>query len=123
MADTRGYRLAVGPDGQLYFAGETAGGNTIFRYDGRATETQAVEYGSLLRRRLVQTDSCNTPYLMTDAHVAYVARLDPGTGTVQSSQMLIPRLSGAVPKSNSYRVRSLGVDDRGRVMFGGRASF
>lgn len=39
MADTRMYRLSVGPDGQLYSAGETAGGNTIFRYDGKATET------------------------------------------------------------------------------------
>ena len=30
MADTRGYRLAVGRDGKLYLGGESAGGNTIW---------------------------------------------------------------------------------------------
>jgi len=82
-----------------------------------------VESGALLRRRLVTTDSCNTPFLMKDAHVAYAARIDTDTGVVQSAQLMIPRLGGNVPTSNTYRVRSVGVDDRGRVMFAGQASF
>jgi hypothetical protein len=33
MADTRGYRVAVGADGTLVCAFEAAGGNHIFRYE------------------------------------------------------------------------------------------
>ncbi|NJM08924.1 hypothetical protein HC891_26105, partial [Candidatus Gracilibacteria bacterium] len=111
-ADTRGYRVAIGRDNQLYFAGENAGGNSIFQYDPRDPNAP---------QPTVQFDTYNQPTNTASAHFAYYARLDPNSGALVLAQVAIPRLSDG--KSNTYRPRAITADERGYVYLAGTAAF
>ena len=108
MADTRGYRVTIGRDGQLYFLGEVAGGNSIYRWNGkdRSTPTQ------------VKYDAYNDPYNSASPHQAYYARINPDTGEVMQGQLAFPRYNGA---SNAFRVEkgTISADESGNVYIGG----
>ena len=108
MADTRGYRVTVGRDGQLYFLGEVAGGNSIYRWNGkdRSTPTQ------------VKYDAYNDPYNSASPHQTYYARIDSDTGEVMQGQLAFPRYNNA---SNAFRVEdgTIAADEAGNVYIGG----
>ena len=120
-ADTRGYRVSMGRDNKLYFLGEKAGGNSIFRFDPRSP------IGILAngRRGMIEQDcDCwirwdeyNIGYKTASAHFAYYARLEPATGQILKGQFAVPRLPNT--QSNTFRVRSITADEQGRVYIGG----
>jgi hypothetical protein len=114
MADTRLYRITYGHDGDLYVLGESAGGNTIFRWNGK----------DLVTTRLVKYDIFNDAFNAGSAHFAFYAKIDPATGEVMSGQFSVPRLSSNM-KSNAFRTKdgSITADEAGRVFIGGTSAF
>lgn len=94
-ADTRGVRLALGRDGGLYFAGESAGGNSIFRFSPQDLASPAPN---------VKSDKYTDPYNTASNPITYLARLDSSRG-------------------NTLRPRALAADEAGRVYIGGIAAY
>ncbi len=111
MADTRGYRVTIGRDGELYFLGEVAGGNSVFRWNGKDRSTNT----------LVKYDAYNDPYNSASPHQTYYARIDPATGEVVQGQLAIARLANGA--ANAVRVidGSIAADEQGNVYIGGRS--
>ena len=107
-ADSRGLRIAIGRDGGLYFAGESAGGNTIYRYQSKALTEAAPN---------VKTDAYNDAYNTASNHITYIAKLDPADGRVQKGQLLLARLPDT--KGNTIRPRAITADEQGRVYVAG----
>jgi hypothetical protein len=110
MADSRLYRVVVGGNGDLYVAGEVAGGNTVFRWNGRDLETPT----------LVTYDPYNHATNTGSEHKGYVARLDAATGEVQRGLMIIARRSDG--RGNTFRPRGLAVDEDGVTYVTGRSA-
>jgi gliding motility-associated-like protein len=119
-ADTRGYRINVGKDGKLYFLGEAAGGNSVFRWNGK--ETIANNGCTNPPTKLVTFDNFNTPFNTKSAHIAFFCTVNPRTGEVERGQYIIPRLSSGV--SNSYRIKDgyIHADQKGYVYIGGASA-
>ncbi|WP_143131386.1 SBBP repeat-containing protein [Noviherbaspirillum humi] len=111
-ADTRGLRVAMGRDGKLYFAGESAGGNTIYRWLPTDLSKPAPN---------VANDSYNTEYNTASNHITYFARLNPATGTPEKGQLLLTRLGSG--KGNSIFPRGLAADEAGNVYVAGNAAY
>ncbi|MGL5192767.1 MAG: SBBP repeat-containing protein [Chroococcales cyanobacterium] len=110
-ADTRGDRLTLGLDGNLYFAGESAGGNTIFRYDPRDLSQDAPN---------VIFDPYNHPYNTASNHITYYARFDPVNGEIKAGQFNLARLSSG--RGNTITPRAIAADERGNLYVGGRSA-
>ncbi len=110
-ADTRGDRLTLGLDGNLYFAGESAGGNTIFRYDPRDLSKDAPN---------VIFDPFNHPYNTASNHITYYARFDPETGEIKAGQFNLSRLSSG--RGNTIIPRAIAADERGNLYIGGQSA-
>ncbi len=114
-ADTRGDRVSIGKDGKLYFAGETAGGNNIYRYDPKNIAQAAPN---------VTYDAYNTTYNTSSSHLTYYARLDPATGTVEKGQYALARLSqDASGLGNTIVPRAITADESGNVYIGGITAY
>jgi hypothetical protein len=111
MADTRGYRLAMGADGKLYVAGESAGGNTMW-------SRRSHDLGTELP--LAKGDKYQVPYNTRANHITFVGRLDPKTGETEAGTMLVARLSDG--RGNTIRPRALAADAGGRVHVGGASA-
>jgi hypothetical protein len=107
-ADTRGLRIATGRDGGLYFAGESAGGNTIYRYQSTLLTENAPN---------VSTDAFDSGYNTASNHITYLAKLDPSSGRVVTGQLLLSRLSDG--KGNTIRPRAIAADESGRIYLAG----
>ena len=103
VADTRLYRARIGDDGDLYLSGESAGSETVFRYNGDALNGTVI---------LKYTDFYNQLWNTASAHMSYHAQLDPQTGVIKQAQLTMGRLSSG--KSNTFRVRDIAVA-QGRV--------
>ncbi|UFX82767.1 S-layer homology domain-containing protein [Candidatus Absconditicoccus praedator] len=108
MADTRGYRIQVGQNGDLYFAGESAGGNTIFRWNGKDLTTGTLNGG----------DMYNASWGISGAaHLGYLGRIDTNNGEVKQGQIIVPRLSNG--NGNTFRSKygEINIDNDGNVVF------
>ncbi|MEN1784560.1 MAG: T9SS type A sorting domain-containing protein [Bacteroidota bacterium] len=118
MADTRGYRIHVGQDDKLYFAGESAGGNTAFRWDGTYTDVT----GTNKQSTLVQIDEHTLATNTKSNHISYFAEIDHSSGQVLKGQLILARTSSLA--GNTYRVRhgALHADDAGNVYVGATAA-
>ncbi|MFO8012006.1 MAG: hypothetical protein R6X20_01745 [Phycisphaerae bacterium] len=112
MADTRGYRLAMGPDGKLYVAGESAGGNTM--WSRRARDLDA-------RADLVMGDKYQHAFNTRANHITYVGRLDPATGASEGGTLLLARRANN--RGNTIRPRALAADAAGNVYVGGASAY
>jgi len=113
-SDTRGYRVAMGADGRLYFAGESAGGTSIFHRHPRNVGADA---------KNTIFDPFNHPYNTGSNHIAYYSRLDPRTGAFLAGQWMLTRLGpNKGNRGNSIFVRSLAADEAGNVYVGGEAA-
>jgi hypothetical protein len=112
MADTRGYRLAMGPDGKLYVAGESAGGNTIWSRRPQDLDAEA---------DLVKGDKYQHAFNTRANHITYVGRLDPETGASEGGTLLLARLSNN--RGNTIRPRALAADAEGRIYVGGASAY
>lgn len=110
-ADTRGRRVDIGEDGQLYFTGETAGGNTIYRYSPKVLSTNANN---------IATDQFNNPFNTASNHITYYARLSPSTGDIDRGQFNLTRLSSG--KGNTIKPLGITADASGRVLVVGQAN-
>lgn len=111
MADTRAYRLKVGEDGKLYVAGESAGGNTIYRWNGKDLSTPT----------LVSVDPYTDAWNTASAHLGYHAIIDPQTMTVIRGQTIVPRLPSN-NLGNTFRTRAVTADHLGTVYVGGTSA-
>jgi hypothetical protein len=100
MADTRMYRV-VASDTEVVVLGESAGGNTAYRWNGKDLSTPA----------LVKYDAFNDAFDSKSAHFCYYGIIDAATGTVKRGQFSIPRLYPNSMSSNTNSVRSLAYDD------------
>ncbi len=100
MADTRMYRV-VASDREVVVLGESAGGNTAFRWNGKDLSTPA----------LITYDIFNDAFDSKSAHFSYYGIIDASTGTVKRGQFSIPRLLPFSTRSNTNRVRSLAYDE------------
>ncbi len=118
VADTRLYRIALGKDGYLYTAGESAGTATIFRWRGQPL-TEDEQYGRTAPF-LTRIDLYSQLHNSASAHLPYYARVHPTKGELVTSQMSFPRLSSG--KSNAMRVGDIASGSDGSVYFGGSAS-
>jgi len=96
IADTRLYRARINALGTLYITGETAGSQSIFRYNGNVFSGPEM---------LSYTDFYNQLWNTGSAHESYYAQLNPATGAIEQSQLAMSRLSSG--KSNTFRVRDI----------------
>lgn len=110
-ADTRAYRVNMGRDGELYMAGESAGGNSIYSRDPKNIATQ------LGAPQLMAVDAYTTPYNTGSNHITWYGRYNPATGALLSGQFLLARLPST--KGNTIRPRAIMADQNGRVYLGG----
>ena len=103
-------RLTLGRDGKLYFAAESAGGNSLF---GRQPRDPA----QLLRaEQLVQTDVFTNPTFNTPRnHITWFGRYNPADGSLEQGQFVLARLDDARLRGNSIRPRAIAADEEGRV--------
>lgn len=113
-ADSRGDRVAMGRDGQLYFAGEMAGGNTVFSKNGRSTRVGAPNVGY---------DKFTQAFNTRDAHLTYFARFDPATGAVKAGQTLLARIDVKGDLGNTIKPRAITADAQGRIYVGGVSAY
>ncbi len=107
-ADTRGVRVAIGRDNLLYFAGQSAGGNTIFRSDPKNLTQSAPN---------VKYDQYNDAYNTKSNWITYYSRLDPATGNIQKGQIALTRLGDG--SGNTIQPRGITADENGNVYISG----
>ena len=118
MADTRGYRVAMGADGRLYAAFECAGGNHIFRYEPRLTNGAWAE----AKAKKAKGDPYHAFHNSRAEHKTYVARFDPATGEFLRGQEFTARLPNG--RANAVRVKNgaLAGGLEGSLYLGGTAA-
>jgi hypothetical protein len=111
-ADSRGIALGIGRDGKLYYAGESHGGNTVHR----RRPDDLSEFANN-----VKSDAYNDAYNMNGAAaIAYIARFDNQTGSLDAGQIIVTRLSNG--KGNGARPQAITADEHGNILVGGAAA-
>ena len=107
MADSRMYRVVLGPKGEPIVLGESAGGNSPLRWNGKNLTTDT----------RVNLDMFSDTYNSKSNHMAYFAKIDPATGTVLAGQYLIPRNDTKNNQANTIRAKdcAIDVDAKGNV--------
>lgn len=109
-ADTFGQRVAMGRDGQLYFAGSTNDANTVFERDPQDITTDA--------NNINIDDFTNLSNTDTD-RLGYFSRFDPATGAHDSGQYAIARLDDY--RGNSFGINAITADEDGNIYLGGES--
>lgn len=107
-ADTRGMRIALGRDNKVYFAGESAGGNSIYRYNTKNVSSNAPN---------IKFDKFNDPFQTSSNHITYYTRLNPASGDQEKGQFNLARLPNN--NGNTIRPRAITADESGTVYIGG----
>ncbi len=104
MADSRMYRVVIGPKGEPIVLGESAGGNSVFRWNGAnlSTETR------------VKLDMFSDTYNSKSNHMVYFAKIDPATGKVTAGQYIVPRNDTKNNQANTIRAKDCGIDVDGK---------
>jgi hypothetical protein len=104
MADSRMYRVVLGPKGEPIVLGESAGGNSVFRWNGAdlTTETR------------VKLDMFSDTYNSKSNHMVYFAKIDIATGKVLAGQYAIPRNDTKNNQANTIRAKDCGIDVDGK---------
>jgi hypothetical protein len=115
MADTRGERITIGRDGQLYLAGSINGGTgaSIFARDPLNLAQSAAP-------DTVITDSYTNPTNVGSIKMAWYGRYDLNTGDLIKGQSLLTRLSSG--KGNTLNIDSITADELGNVYLSGSAA-
>ena len=112
MADTRGYRCAIGRDGMLYCVFESAGGNHIFRYSP-VNIMQPV--------KLVGGDQHHQFHNSGAEHKSVLIKLDPGTGRFVQGQQFCPRTERGRAGNARVKDGDICADDDSRLYLAGYA--
>lgn len=115
-ADSRGERVAIGGDGQLYFAGSINGGTgaSVFSRDPKDIDVR------LGNDRKIETDRYNTPFNVGSVKMTWYGRYNPADGTLERGQSLLTRLSSG--RGNSISVLGITADARGTLYMVGQTS-
>jgi hypothetical protein len=126
MADSRLYQVVIGGDGKLTVAGESAGGNSVFRWGGKTLPTDDRDKAALT---LIASDAYNSTYNSSSPHMLYYAKVDIATGVVAAGQYAVPRLPekspGQTGKANAFRMKDggLAVDAQGNIFIAGVSAY
>ncbi len=112
MADSRGLRLSMGLDGNLYVAFQVAGGNHIFRYDPFDIDVTVPIVGG---------DNYHQFFNSKSENKTFFARYDAATGAYLLGQQFCGRLSTSA--ANAARPDGdIKADAVGRVYLSGSAA-
>lgn len=109
-ADSIGYRVAMGRDNKLYFAAESAGGNSVFRRDPRNLST-GINVNTLY-------DQFTNPFNTGANHITYYARFNADTGIHENGQFFLARLSTTTSNNgagNTFMPRGITADENGNI--------
>jgi hypothetical protein len=110
-SDTTGRGLSMGPDGKLYYVGTSDGGNTVHQNDPKDLSQSAGN---------VKPDKYQDAWGLSGAKtIGFFARLEPTTGDLITSTMLLTRLSSDPNAGNSARPVTIAADAAGNVLVGG----
>jgi hypothetical protein len=127
-ADSRGRLVTIGEDGKLYFAGTSAGGNSIFRWQPQ-TRVSTTE---LISPTLAWPAAYNAKpgndifvdaYNTKSNHITYVARFNPANGAQEAGFFLLTRIDSKGNLGNTIEPRAISADREGRVLVGGFAAY
>ncbi|MCI4066769.1 hypothetical protein MRQ36_31105 [Micromonospora sp. R77] len=113
-ADSRADRVALGRDGRLYLAGETAGGNSIFARSAADPTRPAPNEATDEFTRASNTGS---------AHSTYLARFDPASGRQLAGQVVISRIDSKGDRGNTIKPLAVTADEAGRIYAGGVSAY
>ncbi len=117
MADSRGYNVTLGDDGNLYCAFEVAGGNHIFRYEPKDLKTETSIAGG---------DYWHNFYNTQSQHKTIIGKYDPSTGDDLLIQQFCTRYCNTSSDCIGNALRSEGgdlhADADGRLYFVGRSA-
>jgi hypothetical protein len=115
LADTRGQRVAIGRDGQLYSSYYVNGGTgfSIFYRDPFDLSEK------LTGDRKIETDKYNSPTNVNSIKMTWYGRYDLKTGELIKGQSLLGRLNNG--KGNSVDVNSITATQDGTVILAGSA--
>jgi len=118
-ADTVGARVSMGRDGKLYFAGYSAGGNSIFSKQSNDLNTNVDNPSPDSFQRTTDTKSNN---------ITYFARLNPSSGLVEKGSFLLSRLDTSLagnsqPNGNTIQPFAINADETGRVFVAGFSAY
>ncbi|SBT39056.1 hypothetical protein [Micromonospora auratinigra] len=113
-ADSRADRVAMGRDGRLYLAGETAGGNSLFTRSAADVTRPAPN---------VATDDFSRASNTGNAHHTYLARFDPATGRQLAGQVVISRIDSKGNRGNTITPSAITADESGRIYAGGVSAY
>ncbi len=117
MADSRLYRVVAANDDQVVVLGESAGGNSIYRWNGKDLVNNST---------LVATDMYNTAYNTASNHILYYGKVNASNGNVVAGQLTLTRLTPEKGlKGNTIRAKdgALAVDAKGQIYIGGIAAY
>lgn len=117
MADSRLYRVVATNDDQVVVLGESAGGNSIYRWNGKDLTNNST---------LVATDMYNTAYNTSSNHILYYGKVNASNGNVIAGQLTLTRLTPEKRlKGNTIRAKdgALAVDAKGQIYIGGIAAY
>jgi len=114
QADTMGRRVAIGRDGTLLLAAESAGGNSIFRSSPGDLADAAANVGGDQYQQASNTAS---------NHITYVARLSPADGRHLAGTFVLTRLLSQGGKGNTIVPREVAADEAGNVWVAGSAAY
>ncbi|MEB3215959.1 MAG: hypothetical protein VKN72_06850 [Nostocales cyanobacterium 94392] len=115
MADTRGQRVAIGRDGQLYSSYYVNGGTGFSIFDRDPFDLSE----KLTKNRKIETDKYNTPTNVGSVKMTWYGRYDLKTGDLIKGQSLLARLNNG--KGNSVDVNSITATEDGTVILAGGA--
>jgi hypothetical protein len=114
-ADTRGLRVAMGRDGMLYFAGTSAGGNSIYNRDPKASTVKPDQ------SQLIGYDSYTVPSSTSSTTITWYGRYNPVDGTLLKGQFLLTRNPAQENQGNTISPAAVMADEYGRVYLAGVA--
>ncbi|MEM6752324.1 MAG: hypothetical protein AAF630_05050 [Cyanobacteria bacterium P01_C01_bin.38] len=117
MADTRGQRVAIGRDGQLYssyFVNGGTGFSIFYRDPFDLSEKVTAD-------RKIETDQYTRPTNVGSVKMTWYGRYDLNTGDLVKGQSLLSRFNSG--KGNSVDVSSITATEDGTVILGGSSAY
>ncbi|MEM7725412.1 MAG: hypothetical protein AAF208_03455 [Cyanobacteria bacterium P01_A01_bin.45] len=115
-ADTRGERLTIGQDGELYIAHYINGGTGASLFS-----REALNLSESSDEETVVTDKYNNPFNTGSMSMIYYGQYDLGSGELIQGQSLLGRRSG--DRGNTVKVYSIDATENGTVILGGTAAY